>query len=198
MMEMETQRMENEIKTYVSIVYTSKHPTPPYLIHVRVLSLDVACSRYDSLDSPHPKVVVVLGTELLRGQLEGGHYLLGENFGVREPKGEKHDLCNHGVVRDHHGHRPEQGLEVVRELCPSSIARVHGDEHCTGSLQSYLHPFKHEPVHLHVHISKVNPSTALPLATLLPSALYLHNLPLHPLPILANRCMSSPNNAFIL
>ena len=52
-----------------------------------------------------------LRAELLGGELEGGDDLLGQNLGVLEPEAEEHDLGNHGVVRDHHGHRSEESLQ---------------------------------------------------------------------------------------
>ena len=32
------------------------------------------------------------------------------------PTGVQHDLRNEGIVRHHHSHSPEEGLEVVRQL----------------------------------------------------------------------------------
>mmetsp|Transcript_43573 Transcript_43573/g.42057 ORF Transcript_43573/g.42057 Transcript_43573/m.42057 type:complete len:300 (-) Transcript_43573:540-1439(-) len=70
----------------------------------------------DCLDCPHPIVIVVLGGQLLRAESVGGHDLLGQVPALIEAKGVERNLSNHGVVRDHHGHGPEQSFEVVREL----------------------------------------------------------------------------------
>lgn len=51
-----------------------------------------------------------LGAELLGGQLEGGCDLLGQHIGFIETKGVEGDLSNHGVIWNHHGHRPEERL----------------------------------------------------------------------------------------
>ena len=51
-----------------------------------------------------------LGTELLGGQLEGGRDLLGQHIGLIEAKGVERNLRNHGIIRNHHGHGPEECL----------------------------------------------------------------------------------------
>ena len=57
---------------------------------------------------PNPRQY--LGTQLLRGQLEGGDDFLGQIPGIREAKGEERDLGDQGVVGHHHGHWSEQRL----------------------------------------------------------------------------------------
>ena len=42
----------------------------------------------------------------------------------------------------HTAHGPDRHLQVVRQLCPASIARVHGDEDATGGHQAQLTPLK--------------------------------------------------------
>ena len=58
----------------------------------------------------HTEVVVILGAELLRRQLERGDNLLGEHFCSGEAEGIQTDLCNHGIVGNHHGDWAEEGL----------------------------------------------------------------------------------------
>ena len=59
---------------------------------------------------------MVLRGELLRAESVGGYDLDGEGSGVDEATGVEHDLGDHGVVGDHHGHGAEECLQVVGQL----------------------------------------------------------------------------------
>lgn len=48
--------------------------------------------------------------------------LAGEGLRVREALGQQDDLADEGEVWHHHGHRAEEGLEVVGELRPPGVA----------------------------------------------------------------------------
>lgn len=48
------------------------------------------------------------------------------------------------IIRNHHGKRTEEGLQVVGQLCPASIARIHRDEGGTRWHQFYLPALKHK------------------------------------------------------
>lgn len=50
----------------------------------------------------------------------------------------QHDFTNLLQVGHHHSDRPEEGLQVVRQLCAPSVARVHCDEDTTALVQSNL------------------------------------------------------------
>ena len=49
-------------------------------------------------------------SHLFRAQPVCGDNLYGEIPGVHKPVGVEHDLSNHGIVGDHHGHSTEQNL----------------------------------------------------------------------------------------
>ena len=68
------------------------------------------------LDGSHAVVVVVLRGELLRAQPVGGHNLDRERAGIDEATGVEHDLGDHRVVGDHHGHGAEESLQVIGKL----------------------------------------------------------------------------------
>lgn len=46
-----------------------------------------------------------------------------EPVGLHEAHGEENDLGDHHIVRHHHGHRPEEHLQVVWQLPPASVPR---------------------------------------------------------------------------
>ena len=98
------------------------------LVLLRRRALQVARGRDDGLDGAHAVVVVVLAAELLGAQPERRDHLLRALAVLHVAVGEEHDLADEGVVGDHHGHGPEQRLEVVRELGAARVARVHRDE----------------------------------------------------------------------
>lgn len=45
-----------------------------------------------------------------------------------EPFSKQHDFSNHSIVRNHHTDRPEKRLQIVRQLCSSSVSGVHSNE----------------------------------------------------------------------
>ena len=86
------------------------------LIHVRVGTLQETCCINDRAHSSHTVIVVVLGRQLLRAELEGRDHLSCKISTGEEPEGIEHDLTNQCLVGDHHSHWSEQGFEVVGEL----------------------------------------------------------------------------------
>jgi len=58
---------------------------------------------------------------------------------VAEPVRVDHDLGNVPLVRDHHGDGSETHLQVVRQLVPARLARVHGDLDAHALLVQHLH-----------------------------------------------------------
>ena len=48
------------------------------------------------------------------------------------------DLGDERVVRHHHRHGAEEGLQVVRQLRAPGVPGVHGDEHAEAWVQRYL------------------------------------------------------------
>jgi len=75
--------------------------------------------------------VVLLGQLLARELVQHGH-LLGQVLGGVEALREEHDLADLLEVRHNHGHRPEERLQVVRQLGAARVAGVHGDEDAWG------------------------------------------------------------------
>ena len=69
-----------------------------------------------------------LGRHLFTGQLETLLYFESQFRSILETIGIEGDFGYEGVVGDHHGHWSEQGLEVVRQVRPAGISRVHGGE----------------------------------------------------------------------
>lgn len=82
----------------------------------------MSCHHQNRLDGSHPKVVVVLLRQLSAGQLIQVHDFPGQGLGRDEALGEQHDLCNLIVVGHHHGHRSEEGLQVVWQIYSTGIS----------------------------------------------------------------------------
>ena len=99
------------------------------LVQVRRAALERASHHEHGLQRAHAEVVVVLLRELLGGELVQLDHLARQVFRGLEALGEEHHLGDERVVGDHHGHRPEQRLEVVGQLRAPRVAGVHGDEH---------------------------------------------------------------------
>eukprot|EP00960_Hanusia_phi_P030783 748838-Hanusia_phi.AAC.16 len=99
---------------------------------VLVCLLQVPCRPQHRHHRAHAVVVVSLRRELLAAELVRGDNLSGQHASVAEAEGHEHDLPDHSVVGDHHRHCPEQHLEVVGQVAPPSIARVHRDEDGAG------------------------------------------------------------------
>ena len=99
------------------------------LVQVRRAALERASHHEHGLQRAHAEIVVVLLRELLGGELVQLDHLARQVFRGLEALGEEHHLSHQRVVGDHHGHRPEQRLEVVGQLRAPRVAGVHGDEH---------------------------------------------------------------------
>lgn len=95
---------------------------------MRLCSFQGSSHDEQRLDSPHTEIVVVLLRKLFRGKFIKLDHLLGENTGVFKTFCEEHDFCDHGIIRDHHGHRSEERLEIIGELGTASVSGIHGDE----------------------------------------------------------------------
>ena len=55
---------------------------------------------------------------------------------------EQHDFADLLEIRYDHDHRSEESLDTLRQLCASSITRVHGDEYANTIIHCDLHTFK--------------------------------------------------------
>ena len=95
-----------------------------------------------ALERAQPEVVVVLLRELLLGELVEHRHLLGEQLAPCEALGHEHVLADHARVGRHHGHRPEERLEVVGQLGAAGVARVHRDEDADGVDEAISRPSK--------------------------------------------------------
>jgi hypothetical protein len=83
----------------------------------------------------------------VRRAKEGQAGRTGDGVGQRkrgQTFGEEQDFCNEESVRDSHGNRAEQRLQVVRQLCAPYVARVQGDENANGRHQLDHSPLKSE------------------------------------------------------
>ena len=98
----------------------------------------------DGLHRAHAVVVVELRRQLLGAQLQHLRDLACHVARTLEAGRIQHDLRDEGVVWHHHGTRPEQGFQVVRQLRPAGVARVHGDEHVAGVQQRDRRALEHE------------------------------------------------------
>ena len=65
----------------------------------------------------------------------GGDNLHSEVACVHKPKRVQRYLPYHCVVRHHHSHSSKEHFQVVGEVRPTCIARVHGDANKTGGLE---------------------------------------------------------------
>ena len=99
-------------------------------------------------DGPHPVVVVALAGELLGAEAVGRDQLPGQVAGLQVPAAVQEDLGDERVVRDHHRHGAEEGLQVVGELGPPCVPGVHRDEHGARVPEAELCPLELEHRHL--------------------------------------------------
>ena len=76
--------------------------------------------------------MILLGQLFRRKTVELGHFF-GQNRRRFETLGEQTDLCNQGVVWNHHGNRPKQSFEIVGQFGAPSITGIHGDEDSESS-----------------------------------------------------------------
>lgn len=65
---------------------------------------------------------MVLLRQLSAGQLIQVHNFPGQGLGCDEALGEQHDLCYLVIVRHHHGHWTEEGLQVVWQVDSTGIS----------------------------------------------------------------------------
>ena len=121
------------------------------LVQVRGPALEGPRHDEHGLERTHAEIVVVLLRELLGGELVQLDHLSGEVLGRLETLREEHHLRHQRVIRDHHRHRAEQRLEVIRQLRATGVARVHGDEHGEGVHQLHVPPLKVEFGHAALH-----------------------------------------------
>ena len=64
--------------------------------------------------------------------------------GVDEAHAVERDLADERVVGHHHGDGAEEHLQVIGQLLPARVARVHGDEDGTCWIQGQLRTLEHE------------------------------------------------------
>lgn len=57
-------------------------------------------------------------------------------------------LTYHGVIRYHHRHTPEEDFQIIGQLGPACITRIHRDKYHTGRIQADLGAFEHELLQL--------------------------------------------------
>lgn len=84
--------------------------------HSSQFYLQIASSCEHRLHSSHPVVIVMLGGQLLWAQAVCCHNLYGQWPRSDKATRVQHYLRNHGVVRHHHGHCPEQSLQCTKEV----------------------------------------------------------------------------------
>jgi len=70
---------------------------------------------------------MVLLRQLLGTECESASHLACQVGGVGEAEGVKEYLRNQTVVGNHHCDWSEKCLQVVRQLLPAGLSRVHGD-----------------------------------------------------------------------
>jgi hypothetical protein len=107
---------------------------------IRVTALQASSHDEDGLHRAKAVVVVGLLRKLFGTQNVKLAHLPRERLGVAETFGEKHDLGNQGVIRDHHRYRAEADLQIVGELRAAGVTRVHGDNNVVvleGNLDSH-------------------------------------------------------------
>eukprot|EP00962_Isochrysis_galbana_P019781 scaffold5766_cov110-Isochrysis_galbana.AAC.8 len=114
------------------------------LILIREGPLQVSGRAKDGHHRAHAIVVVVLRRELLRAQLVGLHDLARQRPRLEVARREQHHLANHRVVGHHHRDGAEEHLEVVGQLGPAGVARVHRDKGVAHHLERERRTFEQE------------------------------------------------------
>ena len=71
---------------------------------------------------------MVLLRELLRGELVQFGHLPRQIFGLQKSLRKQHNLRNQRIIRHHHSNRPKQRFQVIWQLRPPRISRIHRDE----------------------------------------------------------------------
>lgn len=79
--------------------------------------LQVPSGSQDGFDGPHTVIIVALRGQLLGAETVRGHNLHRERTSRYKTTGVQHDLCNQGIIRNHHGHGAEQGLSEQYKRC---------------------------------------------------------------------------------
>eukprot|EP00968_Pinguiococcus_pyrenoidosus_P027389 scaffold7375_cov268-Pinguiococcus_pyrenoidosus.AAC.39 len=113
----------------VNVVHRAQHEHAlrPAGVVAQLLA-QVARRHKNRIHRAHAVVVVLLAGQLLAGQLQHAHELLGVGAGVFEAERVEADLRNKSVVGHHHRAGAEERLEVVWKLRAASVAGVHRDE----------------------------------------------------------------------
>ena len=105
---------------------------------LRVGPQDGARRAQHGQDVAQPKVVVLLLAQLLLAHVVQREELLGQQLVLDVADRRQLHLDDDLEVRHHHGHAAEQRLEVLRQLLPPGVARVHGDEEGAHAAQLHL------------------------------------------------------------
>ncbi len=111
---------------------------------VWIASLQGSSNHKHGFDGSQTPIIMVLQMTLIRGTIFNWYpYLLGQELlaegvegdelprqgpGLEEAFGHQHDLADQAKVGHNHGARAEQGLEVLGQLGPARVPRVHRDE----------------------------------------------------------------------
>ena len=106
--------------------------------------LEITRSSQDSHNRTHTVIVVILTTKLFGAKLVCLHQLSGHWTRFKVSKGVQNDFGNQGIVRNHHSHISEQGLQVIWQLRTSSVTWVHGDEDVASQHELQLGALEHE------------------------------------------------------
>ncbi len=108
------------------------------------LTLQVTGGSQHGFDGSHTVIVMVLRGQLLRAQCVSCGDLSRHVSGVAETKRIKRNLCDHGVIWDHHCHCSEEGFQVVGQLRTTSVAGVHCNEDIAGRFERDVGVFEEE------------------------------------------------------
>ena len=87
---------------------------------------------------------MILRRQLLRAQSISLDDLLRKRPRFKKAVGVERDLCDTNILRYHHGHRPEQGLQIIRQDRPSRVARVLSNEDVSSQFQGDHDSVEHE------------------------------------------------------
>eukprot|EP00968_Pinguiococcus_pyrenoidosus_P008406 scaffold602_cov298-Pinguiococcus_pyrenoidosus.AAC.10 len=107
------------------------------LLLVQRGALEVTCANEDALQRSEAKVVVRLVRELLLAEVEEAYDSRAQRFRVFEALPEEHDLGDELAVRVDHRDGAEEPLEIVRQVRPPRVARIHRDEDADLRVQGH-------------------------------------------------------------
>ena len=113
------------------------------LAEVRVSTLQGAGHHQHRLDGAQAVVVVALLRQLLRRQLVQLGHLARQVAGIVEAFGEQHDLGDECIVWHHHGHGPEEHLQVVRQWGTPGVAASKQEQLCQSQDRRWQHTSSH-------------------------------------------------------